>query len=99
MDKHLGPEAVRRQDEQDPNDFILWYNLVQYNFFYLVNLTLFVTEGGGFNPSVNFIRPLTSFGSPIRNVIATSNGLNTVTNATTNTYNVALAVGFQLDGL
>ena len=96
MDKHLGTEAAHKRDR---DDFDLWYMMIKYNFFYTVNLTLFVTEFEGFNPSVNYIKPLTSFGNQIQNVVELSNGINTVTNATANTYNLTFAVGFQLNGL
>ena len=85
MDKHLGPAAVAAGNN---DDFDLWYNLVRYNFFDAVNLTLFVTQSEGLNPSFNFITPLTNLG-----------GSTPLTKTTTNTFNSTIAVGLQLDGM
>lgn len=101
VDEHIGPAAAARKtpNEQNTQDYALWENLVKYNFFDTINLTLFVTQSEGLNPSFNFITPLTSFGNSIQKVTESSNGLTNPQNVTTNTNNLTLAVGFQLDGL
>jgi hypothetical protein len=80
-------------------DYVLWHHLVDYNFLGTINLTLFVTQTQGLNPSLNFITPLTSLGHSIRSIEDSSNGITTPTSPTTNTSNLTLAVGFQLTGL
>jgi uncharacterized membrane protein YgcG len=99
MDKHVGPPAAAKAREtNDWRDFDLWRKLVEYNFFYGVNLTLFVVENEGLNPSLNFITPLTNLGGSIESVIESGNGVINPMNSTTNTFNLTLAVGFQLNG-
>jgi hypothetical protein len=93
MDQHLNAEAAKTAD------YALWHHLVEDNFLATINLTLFVTQTQGLNPSLNFITPLTNLGSPIKTIVESSNGTNSVPNATMNTNNLTLAVGFQLTGM
>jgi hypothetical protein len=91
MDDHIGHTIAA--------EYALWHRLVDYNVLGTINLTVFVTQSEGLNPSFNFITPLTSLGGPIEHVIESSNGIKAVSNATTNTNNYTLAVGFQLNGV
>jgi hypothetical protein len=93
MDRHLKPEAAKTAD------YVLWHHLIDDNFLATINLTLFVTQSQGLNPSLNFITPLTNLGSPIKTIVESSNGTTSVQNATVNTNNLTLAVGFQLTGM
>src|SRR5690348_8683598 len=85
MDRHLNVKATNTAD------YVLWHHLVEDNFLVTINLTLFVTQTQGLNPSLNFITPLTNLGSPIETVVESSNGTTSVQNATTNTNNLTLA--------
>ncbi len=98
LDRHLGPKVASTPGYRQSTDYIRWHNLVDYNVLDSINLTVFVTQSQGLNPSLNFITPLTSLGSPIKNVVESSDGTNTVSNATSNTNNFTLSVGFQLSG-
>jgi hypothetical protein len=93
MDRHLKAEAAKTPD------YALWHHLIEDNFLATINLTLFVTQTQGLNPSLNFITPLTNLGSPIKTIVESSNGTTSVQNATMNTNNLTLAVGFQLAGM
>jgi hypothetical protein len=105
MDQHLnlqrspGVYPATAKDKATVADYAFWHRLVDYNFLGTINLTLFVTQTQGLNPSLNFITPLTSLGHSIRSIEDSSNGITTPTSPTTNTSNLTLAVGFQLTGL
>ena len=98
MDDHIGRAITADTSKYGIDDYKLWRRLVDYRVLGTVNLTLFVTQSQGLNPSFNFITPLTSLGKPIEQVVESSNGANTVSNATANAFNYTLAVGFQLNG-
>ena len=98
MDDHLGPAYANDPAKEAMSDYVLWHHLVDYNFLGTINLTLFVTQSQGLNPSFNFITPLTNLGKPIEQVIESSNGITSPSNVTMNTNNFTLAVGFQLNG-
>jgi hypothetical protein len=99
MDRHLNPTLATSQDPAKAADYALWRHLIDYNFLGTINLTLFVTQTQGLNPSLNFITPLTNLGDPIKTIVESSNGTTSVQNATMNTNNLTLAVGFQLTGM
>jgi hypothetical protein len=105
MDQHL---SLQRSPNADPKtakdkataaDYVFWHRLVDYNFLGTINLTLFVTQTQGLNPSLNFITPLTNLGHSIQSIEDSSNGITMPTSPTANTSNLTLAVGFQLTGL
>ncbi len=99
MDRHLGPDVAEKNPKyRESGDYIRWRNLVDYNVLDSINFTVFVTQTQGLNPSLSFIAPLTSLGGPIKRVIESSDGTNTVANATSNMNNFTLSVGFQLGG-
>ena len=99
MDRHLHPQLAVSPDPITVANYALWRHLVDYNFLGTINLTLFVTQTQGLNPSLNFITPLTNLGNPINTIVESINGTSSVQNATTNTNNLTLAVGFQLSGI
>ena len=94
LENHIGPKA-----DQSSDDYKLWRHLVDDNFLATINLTLFVTKSEGFNPSLNYIEPLTNLGGHIAKTVESSNGITSPTNVTANTYNLTLAMGVQLTGL
>lgn len=98
MDRHLGPAVANTTGYRQSPDYIRWHNLVEYNVLDSINFTIFVTQSQGLNPSLNFITPLTNLGSPIRNVVESSDGTNTIANATSNMNNFTLSIGFNLGG-
>jgi len=105
MDQHLNPQRSLALDLATAKgkamaaDYALWHRLVEYNFLGTINLTLFVTQTQGLNPSLNFITPLTNLGHSIKSIEDSSNGITMPTSPTANTSNLTLAVGFQLTGL
>jgi hypothetical protein len=96
LENHVTCVLARELDNHSEDSS--WQNLIKYNFVSVMNFTLFVNQTEGLNPSFNFITPLTNLGNPIVKTIESSNGVTNPMNATTNTNNFTLAVGFQLDG-
>lgn len=75
----------------------LWRHLYDENFVATVDLTLTLTRSEAFNPSLNYVNPLTATGGLINPIIYTANQSKGLT-ATTATYNRTLALGLQLNG-
>ena len=98
MNERIGP-AINNDPKKRDENFRLWRMLIDYNFLSTINLTLFVTQAQGLNPSLNFITPLTNLGKPIDKIVETSNGITKPDNVTANSFNFTLAVGFQLNGI
>jgi hypothetical protein len=81
-------------DHKTDEETAMWRRLYDDNFVASVDLNLMLTRTESFNPSLNYINPLTATGGLIDPIIYAA---KTGTMATTATYNRTLSLGLQLN--